>query len=53
MENSKNIFDDRVKSDPNGVIKDLLEQTAKQGKTIFDLNKIVADLIKKLEKKLD
>ena len=48
MEDS--VFSDRVKSDPNGVIKDLLEQTAKQGKAIFELNKIIADLTKKLEK---
>lgn len=48
MEDS--IFFDRVKSDPNGVINDLLEQTARQGKAIFDLNKTIADLTKKIEK---
>ena len=43
-------FEERCKTDPQGVIKDLVAQTGRQGKEIYDLNQTVAALTKRLEK---
>lgn len=38
------IFAERCLSDPQGVIRDLVAQTVRQGKTIYELNQEIARL---------
>ena len=47
---AKDVFAERCKTDPQGVIKDLLGQTTRQGKDIHDLNETVKELMKRIEK---
>ena len=50
------IFEDRCQSDPQGVIKDLLKQSARQAKFIHEKSEKIAELEKeneKLQKQLD
>jgi uncharacterized coiled-coil protein SlyX len=43
-------FEDRRKTDPQGVIDDLVKQTARQAKAIHELSQRTAELEEALEK---
>lgn len=40
----KDVFEERCRTDPQGVIKDLIAQTARQGKLIRELNQKIEEL---------
>lgn len=48
---SNTAFEERCKTNPEGVIKDLVAQTMRQAKLIHDLNEKLTKLEKELEKK--